>query len=288
MEKAIHSSARKGSIKETSILMSEEIKFKKFQLVGLNGNELGTVSIEHLWADVFALKIKIHSVDGLCDLEKSIQEALDVAKRNRARIVMYRLIKGETASQEIGHLLLSFGFKKKNEQIEFKKSVSELSNDEGSPLKWKTANELNLNPEGIAKILVQVSMSDPDTDPTDDPLQFIHDFLTDPVLTSGLECIHVGFFQEEVAALTVVQRNPKTGWSRISYMGVVPRFRKQNLGNWVHRYSFTVMKKEGGLLYHGGTTSTNLGMIRLFESNGCARFCEMVEWNFSVGSKVTG
>lgn len=266
--------------------MSEEVKFKKFPVVGLNGNELGSVSIEHLWADVFALKIKMISLDGLSDLEKSIQEALDVAKRNRARIVMYRLIKGETASQEIGRLLPNFGFKKKNERIEFKKSVSELPNDEGSPLKWKTAKELNLNPEGIAKILKQVSMGDPDTDPTDDPLQFIQDFLADPVLTSGLECIHVGFFQEEVAALTVVQRNPKTGWSRISYMGVVPRFRKQKLGNWIHRYSFAVMKKEGGLLYHGGTTSANLGMIRLFESNGCVKFCEMEEWIISIGNEV--
>lgn len=266
--------------------MSDEVKFKKFPLVGLNGKELGAVSIEHLWADVFALKIKMISLDGLSDLEKSIQEALDVAQMHTTRIVMFRLIKGEIASEEIGRLLPSFGFKKKNERIEFKKSVSDLPNDEGSPLGWKTAKELNLNPEGIAKILKQVSMGDPDTDPTEDPLQFIQDFLADPVLTSGLECIHVGFFHGEIAALTVVQRNPKTGWSRISYMGVVPQFRKQNLGNWVHRYSFTVMKKEGGLLYHGGTTSTNLGMIRLLESNGCAKFCEMEEWNFSRGNEV--
>ncbi len=266
--------------------MNEEIKFKKFPLVGFNGNELGTVSMEHLWADVFALKIKILSLDGLSDLEKVIQDALAIAKTYKARIVMYRLIKGEIASQEVGHLLPSLGFKKKNERIEFKKSVLDLPNDEGSPLKWKTAKELNLTPDGIAEILKQVSEGDPDTDPTDDPLQFIQDFLADPVLTSGLECIHVGFLKEAVAALTVVQRNPKTGWSRISYMGVIPRFRKKNMGNWAHRYSFVVMKKEGGLLYHGGTTSTNLGMIRLFESNGCVRFCEMEEWNLSMGNEV--
>ncbi len=267
--------------------MNKEVKYKKFPLVSLNGNDLGTVSIEHLWADVFALKTKIQSLDGLSNLEEVIQEALGVAKTYNARIIIYRLIKGEIASQQIGQLLPALGFKKKNERIEFKKSVADLPDDKGSPLYWKTAKELGLNPDCIAKILNQVSEGDPDTDPTDDPLQFIQDFLADPVLTSGLDCIHIGFLKGETAALTVVQRNPKTGWSRISYMGVLPKFRKQNLGNWVHRYSFKVMKKEGGLLYHGGTTSTNLSMIRLFEGNGCARFCEMEEWNFPIGSEVT-
>jgi len=267
--------------------MNNEIKYKRFPLVGLNSEDRGAVSIEHLWADVFALKIKMLKLESMGDLEGIIHEALSVAQSHKARLVMYRLIKGEVGAQEVGQLLPKIGFKKKNERIEFKKSVSELPNDEGSPLRWKSAKELNLTPEGIAKILRQVSEGDPDTDPTEDPLQFIQDFLADPVLTAGLECIHFGFLGEDIAALTVVQRNPKTGWSRISYMGVVPKFRKQNIGNWVHRYSFTVMKKEGGLLYHGGTTSTNLGMIRLFENNGCARFCEMEEWNFSIGSEVT-
>lgn len=266
--------------------MNKEVKFKKFPLVGLNGNDLGAVSMEHLWADVFALKIKILSLEGLINLEKVIQEALEVAKTNNARIVLYRLIKGEIGYQEIGHILPALGFKKKNERIEFKKSVADLPDDKGSPLYWKTARELGLNPDGIAKILKQVSEGDPDTDPTDDPLQFIQDFLADPVLTSGSDCIHIAFLKGETAALTVVQRNPKTGWSRISYMGVQPKFRNQNLGKWVHRYSFKVMKNEGGLLYYGGTTSTNFRMIRLFEGNGCARFCEMEEWNFSIGSKV--
>lgn len=266
--------------------MSNGVKFKKFPLLSFNGIELGSVSIEHLWADVFALKTKILSLDGIANLEQVIQEALLFAEESKTRLVIYRLIKGEVAAKAIGQLLPILGFKKKNERIEFKKSVAELPTDEGSPLKWKTAEELNLNPDGISEILKQVADGDPDTDPTDDPLQFIQDFLADPVLTSGLSCIHIGLLNEEVAALTVVQRNPKTGWSRISYMGVVPKFRRQNLGNWVHRYSFTVMKKEGGILYHGGTSSTNLGMIRLFEGNGCTRFCEMEEWNFLIGSEV--
>ncbi len=82
--------------------------------------------------------------------------------------------------------------------------------------------------------------------------------------------------------MTVVQINPKSGWSRISYMGIVPRFRGKNLGKWVHRYSFRVMKAAGGKQYHGGTVATNKRMISLFELHNCNQFCEMEEWVFTV------
>jgi hypothetical protein len=257
-------------------------KTKHFPLLSASNEELGTVTLEHLWADVFAIKIIILRVEALLDLEDAIQKALKNAAHFSARLVMYRLIKGESASEKISGLLSKLGFKKKNERIEFKRAVNELSSDEDSPMSWKTSDELNLSPQDIANTLKEVAFGDPDTDPNEDPLLFIQDFLADPVLTSGLRCIHIGFLGEEIAALTVVQINPKTGWSRISYMGIIPKYRKQNLGIWVHRYSFKIMKSEGGKLYHGGTTSNNAGMIRLFEKSGCIRFCEMEEWNYSL------
>jgi hypothetical protein len=172
--------------------MNDEIKFKKLPLLSSAGEPLAKFTLEHLWADVFALKMKVLKMEG-----------------------------------------------------------------------------------------------DPGTDPNADPLLFIQDFLADPVLTSGLHCIHIGFVDDEIAAFTVVQINSKTGWSRISYMGDVPKFRKKNLEVWVHRYSFKIMKSEGGKLYHGGTTSTNIRMIKLFENSGCDKFCEMEEWNYSLNEGVT-
>lgn len=260
--------------------MSGEIKVTKFPLPDAQNEPLANISLEHLWAEVFALKIKVLKSEFMPRLQSVIQEAMAEARNLSARVVMFRLIKGEMASTEISHLLPTLGFKKKSERIEFKKSISDHPNDEGSPIKWETAAELGLSSQEIADVLRQVAIGDPDTDPNEDPLLFIQDFLADPVLSAGLQCIHVGFIGDETAAFTVVQINPKTGWSRISYMGVVPKFRKQNLGSWVHRCSFRVMKDQGGLLYHGGTTSTNFRMIRLFESNGCDKFCEMEEWNY--------
>jgi hypothetical protein len=262
--------------------MSGEIKITRFPLLDDQSHPLANIALEHLWADVFALKMKILGSECLPRLSLVLQEVLEEARNLNARLVMFRLVKGETASEELSDLLPRLGFKKKSERIEFKKSLDLLPTAEGSPLRWKNAEELGLRPEGIAKILGEVALGDPDTDPNEDPLLFIQDFLADPVLTSGLHCIHVGFVGDELAAFAVVQINPKTGWSRISYMGVMPKFRKQNLGQWVHRYSFDIMRSEGGKLYHGGTTSTNIRMIRLFERSGCDKFCEMEEWNYSL------
>lgn len=260
--------------------MSCEIIFKNFFLTNESNLEIAKITLEHLWTNVFALKIKVTCISAIPKLEVPIKKALQEAQNLNARLVMFRLIKDETSAKNIATILYDLGFQKKNERIEFKRSVIELPSDDGSLMKWKTAIELGWSINNIANILKQVAVGDPDTDPYDDPISFIQDFLADPVLTSGLRCIHIGFLHSEIAALTVIQINPKTGWSRISYMGVIPKFRKKNIGLWVHRYSFQVMKAEGGKLYHGGTTSTNIGMIRLFEKNGCNRFCEMEEWSY--------
>lgn len=262
--------------------MSSKIKVQKFPLMCATGESLADIALEDLWADVFALKIKILKIEALSGLEKTVRQALDVAVSLKARAVMFRLIKGETASQKVSDLLPKLGFRKKSERVEFKKSVEELPIEDDLAITWKNAEQLGWSHQEIANTLKQVAEGDPDADPNEDPLLFIQDFLADPVLTSGLRCIHIGFVDDETAALTVVQINLKTGCSRISYMGVVPKIRKSNLGAEVHRYSFRVMKSEGGKLYHGGTTSTNSAMIRLFENSGCHKFCEMEEWNCSA------
>ncbi len=52
--------------------------------------------------------------------------------------------------------------------------------------------------------------------------------------------------------------------------------------DWVHRHGFSMMKNQGGKLYHGGTHADNLAMKKLFEIHGCKVFCEMEEWSLSV------
>ena len=255
---------------------------KKFVVADKSNQELGTVALEHLWADVYGMKYKRTDKKSVAaQWTDGIRNALAEAETQNARQVVFRLIQDEY-SVEFSQLLFQLDFTKKNERVEYKKSVEDLPDDSGSPITWKSAEELGWNPQQVSDILRIVAEGDPDTDPIDDPLLFIQDFLADAVLSSGLGCIHIGFVDKEIAAMTVVQINPKSGWSRISYMGIVPRFRKQGLGQWVHRYSFKVMKLEGGKLYHGGTVTTNKSMIKLFELHQCDRFCSMEEWIYAT------
>ena len=211
----------------------------------------------------------------------AIGKALTEAENTNAQQVAFRIIKDEY-SDEFSQLLSQLNFKKKNDRVEYKKLTTELPDDLGSPINWQNAEELKWSPHEVANTLKLVADGDPDTDPIDDPLLFIQDFLADPVLSSGLRCIHIGFFENEITALTVVQINPKNGWSRISYMGIAPRFRNRVLGKWVHRYSFKIMKLQEGKLYHGGTVATNKSMIRLFELHQCDFFCAMEEWIYTT------
>ena len=262
--------------------MSGVINTKKFPLLNVQGKEIAVVSLEHLWADVYGLKYKRTDENPQsAQWADAIKQSIAESEMLKARFVAFRLIK-DSQSNEISRLLPQLGFKKKNERVEFKKPIDELPDDTGSPVIWKTALELGWSPQDIANTLKLVSEGDPDTDPNEDPLLYIQDFLADPVLTFGLQCIHIGYVDSEVAALTVVQINPKNGWSRISYMGIALKFRKQSLGKWVHRYSFKIMKTQGGKLYHGGTVATNTRMIRLFELHNCNRFCEMEEWIYTI------
>lgn len=246
--------------------------------MGESNQEIGTVTLEHLWSDVYGIRIfRTETYANPNQWALAISDALNESEIIKAREVMFRLIKDEY-SIELSERLPNLGFTKKNERVEFTKQIDLLPDNSGSPMFWKTAEQLKRSEQEIASTLDLVAVGDPGHDPNEDSTSFIQDLLSDTVLTSGLSCIHIGFIEDEVVAFTVVQINPKSGWSRISYMGIVPKFRSLGLGKWVHRYSFSVMKAEGGKLYRGGTDSTNTAMIKLFEFHQCERACHMEEW----------
>jgi len=97
--------------------------------------------------------------------------------------------------------------------------------------------------------------------------------MADAVLTHAPECIQVSD-----AGIVVAQVNPRTAWSRITYMGVLPAFRGRGLGRWVHRRGFAMLRGQGGVLYHGGTVETNRPMVRLFEAHACRFHRRLEEW----------
>ena len=123
-----------------------------------------------------------------------------------------------------------------------------------------------------------MSTGDPDWD--GDPAEELRGWLADPVLVTGPEVLQVGSLDGRPAALVCVQTNPRSGWGRITYLGVVPELRGRGLGAWVHRHGFAMLRTQGATRYEGGTATANAVMNRLFEAHGCERFRVEVGWRW--------
>ena len=230
-----------------------------------------------LWAEVYGIDQRGSGTCSADDWCKLIDQATHAAFEKGAKSVIFRVIEKPSSDELIQHLPI-FGFKFKEGRYEYRAFLSDLPDDNGSPLIWKTARGLGWTDEQIGEFLRTVAEGALDFDPAEDPLTHMQDWLKDPVLISGPDCISVGFIDGRPTALVVAQVNPRTLWSRLSYMGLIPKARGLGLGKWIHRRGFTMLKEQGGDLYHGGTNSQNEAMIRLFKSHGCRPYHRMQEW----------
>ncbi|MGE0632741.1 MAG: N-acetyltransferase family protein [Pseudobdellovibrionaceae bacterium] len=256
------------------------MKNKKFVHLDPAGNPWGTVSTEQLWANVYAIKynrpenrINQNIWQGL------FAQAKAAAIEFGAESIGSR-IRLEYEPDLFRDVLTEIGFEKSAGRIEYQCDISNLPGEEGSPLTWRTAKDLNWDLQQIAQFTKEVTTGALDVDPNEKPEDFIQDWLHHHEFTAGPEFIAIGFSDNQPVALAVAQINSTSGWSRISYMGLIPSHREKGLGKWVHRHGFTMMKQQGGKLYHGGTHAANSAMRKLFESHGCHVFCEMEEWSF--------
>ena len=170
--------------------------------------------------------------------------------------------------------LLRAGFRDEGERVEFKSPMDRLPEETGTPLTWQDMEALGR--DTVLAMLVRVAEGDPTgAEERVTPGEAMDDWLSDAALSSEPRCVQVGFLDREAVAFVCAQVAPKDGWSRITYMGLVPAARSQGLGQWVHRRGFAMMRAQGGVLYHGGTAATNKPMVRLFEKHGCEEHLRM-------------
>lgn len=252
----------------------------KFAFTHQENIELCSIELIHLWSDVYGIiqrqsQAKV-GVEVWIDL---IKQALEYAYQQEASSVLFRLIESER-SGELSDRLSALGFTHKEDRVEFRQKVERLPNEKGSPIRWSTMKDLNWSKIQLAQMLVEVIKDSPDEHDIPDPMTYLEDWLHDSTLTSGPDCVAIGFLEHKACALVVAQINPKDGWSRLSYMGLTPAYRGKDLGHWVHKHGFEMIKQQNGVLYHGGTAATNQAMIRLFQRHGCDAYVKMQEWVF--------
>ncbi len=257
---------------------------QKFTHLDDNGQPWGIVHLQNLWTDNYAILFNRPEIK----IEKSIWlqlflKAKESAIRDGAKSILVRARK-EYEYEKFKTILEELNFIKKSGRIEYQAEIQNLPSDSGTPFVWKTAKELNWSNLEIALFTKEIVKDALDINPDEKPEDFISDWLQNKELTFGKECISIGFINNQTlnqpVALVVAQVEQKTGWSRISYMGLIPQYRRKNLGTWIHRRGFEMMKAQNGILYHGGTHIDNFAMRKLFEIHGCRLFTEMTEWEF--------
>jgi len=207
------------------------------------------------------------------------KQGLEYVRNQNAKEVLVRVI-NEPELVGLIKELSGLGFSKNNDRIEYRSEISSLPNEYGSPITWEAMSLAGpWTEKNIVNLLKEVGRGDPDFDVENEDIEAVFKgYLNDKALTNNADCVHVGLCDGKAAALVIAQINPKTGWSRITYMGILPTFRGKGLGKWVHRHGFEMMKAQGGTLYHGGTLVQNKAMINLFLSSGCKEYRSMQEW----------
>lgn len=263
------------------------MNYQKFVHQDPNGNPWGIVTIEQMWEDKYSLKYnkpeeKHSSENWLSLFSQAKNKGIEFGPQR-----MGLRVRLEYDADKIRNVLSNLKFSRISGRIEYQLEVESLPDETGTPLIWKTTQELNWSESEIAEFTYKTLKDTLEDDPNDTPLSFIHDWLNHEELTHGKDCISVGFLNNKPAAIVVVQIEKKTGWSRISWMSALPNYRNQGLGKWIHRHGFHLMKKQGGVLYRGGTHESNVPMRKLFEMHGCRLFCEMEMWEWTVEREMT-
>lgn len=209
-----------------------------------------------------------------------IEDAYQESAKLKVSSIQFRLIE-KFDSRSLVKKLSELNFRKVQERVEYRTPLENLPQETTGPIKWKPIPSLEDSElENLVKVLALVATGDPNFNPLNDNLSELKADLADPTLSTGRECVHLGFIEGAIAALVIAQVAPKTGWSRITYMGLAPEWRGKGLGKWVHRHGFKMLRDQGGEVYHGGTTTGNLAMIRLFETQGCQMYRRMQEWKW--------
>lgn len=258
------------------------MNYKKFIHQDTDGNPWAIVTAEQLWANVYAIKFNRPERFLMPEeWQHLFHQAKESALQFGAESLLSR-VRLDYEPEVFRSILGSIGFHKSSGRIEYQLSVDQLPVQRGSPILWKTAEELSWKLEDIVQFTFRVTRLALDVDPEEKIEDFVQDWLTHDELSSGPEFINIGFIAHQPVALSVVQINNESGWSRISYMGLIPEFRSQGLGKWVHQQGFQKMKDQGGKTYHGGTHCDNFSMRKLFESHGCKVSSEMEEWTCNL------
>ncbi len=171
--------------------------------------------------------------------------------------------------------LAEHGFAAVNTRVEYKTPVVDLPAEGESPFEWRP---LDVVGEAAAAALIERAGPGPEWEADDTGAAVLAHALDRRGMYCAPDCVQVGLLDGAPAAFVIAQVQPATGWSTITFMGLAPEVRGRGLGQHVHRRGMAMLRAQGGVQYHGGTSTSNQPMVRLFERHGCLPFARLVEY----------
>ncbi len=144
------------------------------------------------------------------------------------------------------------------------------------PFVFRSLNQLD---EGFFKELFYEGLEgDPLNQTTDQRMTYLKEIMDrDDFNTATCNLVYlkeepIGF----ILAGVITDSIPNEVEGVILHIGILPAFRKKGLGQQLHYRAIQYLKEIGATIYYGSTASTNEGMIKIFEKNGCEMKCEQL------------
>ncbi|MCB9698879.1 MAG: GNAT family N-acetyltransferase [Alphaproteobacteria bacterium] len=190
----------------------------------------------------------------------------ELLERARARGAPALGVRVAVERAELASVLLAAGFEEVERRACYRAAVAELpEGDDG--LAWVSMAEAGR--AAAEALFAEIVATDPWWDEPEPPAAVLAAWLRDPILQCDDDVVHLGVRDGRAVAFVSAQVNPRSGWGRITYLGLRAELRGQGLGAVVHRHGFAMLRARGGVTYEGGTAVDNAPMRRLFEQHGC-------------------
>jgi ribosomal protein S18 acetylase RimI-like enzyme len=152
-----------------------------------------------------------------------------------------------------------------------------MAREGASDIEWRTMTEAG---EGVVlDLLRETSVGTPDGVDVCEGSTAIENLLGGPYTNMDPRAVQIGYWGEQPVAILFCLVDTGTGWSTITFMGLVPSHRGRGLGTQVHLHGIETLRALGGVTYHDGTSESNEAMLRLFQKRGCIESARMGEWH---------
>lgn len=235
----------------------------------------------------------------LCQLK----EAADISRRESKPLIA-RVLVSAFDIRDLAGSISALGFKKMCDRVEYVHPLDDSIPGESQGLKpedslltWASGLK-SCSMDELSFIYREVVAGDPSngtprSTTVADFRKDLEEDLADSAFHTSADAIQIGFVDGQPAAFVFAQvmkqpNHPVTlegkrtieGWARLTYLGILPKFRGRGYGRQAHRHGLCTLRSMGGLTYHGGTARNNIPMRSLFESSGCAILRLLEEWRF--------